>query len=127
MGEMEAKFKEFSEPYHPGFKSLPAQEAKKVIQQILAHKPLVKKKWVEYNSHYEALSYVFRDENNFKFQSADVPGKKVSGDLDLYKLFVEKSYQLLKEDGVAGMVIPSGIYTDLGAKVYVVCFMINAK
>ena len=40
----------------------------------------------------------------------------VSGDLDLYKIFTERAHQLLKEGSLTGFVIPSGIYTDLGAK-----------
>ena len=35
---------------------------------------------------------------------------------DLYKIFAERAYQLLREGGSAGLVVPSGIYTDLGAK-----------
>lgn len=108
--------KEFFEPYYPGFKSLPAQDAKKVIQELLVKRPYLKKKWTEYNAHYESLSTLFRDEKYFQFQSAEVRGKSVSGDLDLYKLFAERAYQLLKDNGIVGLVIPSGIYTDLGAK-----------
>ena len=109
--------KEFFEPHYPGFKALPPQEAKKVIQSLLSKRPLLKKQWADYNAHYEAFSELFRDKKNFQFQSAEVMGKSVSGDLDLYKLFMDKAYQLLKDKvGVAGMVVPSGIYTDLGAK-----------
>jgi Alw26I/Eco31I/Esp3I family type II restriction m6 adenine DNA methyltransferase len=108
--------KEFFEPYYPGFKALPAQEAKKLMQEMLAKRPYLKKKWTEYNAHYESLSTLFRDEKNFQFQSADVMGRMVSGDLDLYKIFTERIYQLLKQEGLAGIVIPSGIYTDLGSK-----------
>lgn len=108
--------KEFFEPYYTGYKSLPAQEAKKVMQELLSKRPYLKKKWTEYNAHYEALSTLFRDEQYYQFQSAEVMGRKVSGDLDLYKIFTERVYQLLKNDGIAGLVIPSGVYTDLGAK-----------
>ena len=107
--------KEFFEPYYQGFKSLPAQKAKAKIAELLKN-PHIKGKWLQYNNHYEILSEIFRDEKNFKFQSADVDGRMVSGDLDLYKLFTEKVYTLLKAGGVSGMVMPSGIYTDLGAK-----------
>lgn len=107
---------EFFEPYYPGFKSLPTQEAKKVMQELLSKRPYLKRKWTEYSAHYEALSTLFRDKKNFQFQSAEVMGRMVSGDLDLYKIFTERIYQLLKFDGLAGLVIPSGIYTDLGAK-----------
>ena len=39
-----------------------------------------------------------------------------SADLNLYKLFLEESYSLLKESGRIGMIVPSGIYSDKGTK-----------
>ncbi|WP_341735923.1 hypothetical protein [Microcoleus sp. CAWBG640] len=42
---------------------------------------------------------------------------KVTGtDINLYKLFVEQCFNLLRRGGECGIVIPSGIYTDLGTK-----------
>ncbi len=35
--------------------------------------------------------------------------------IDLYKLFVERCYNLLSEGGYCGIIIPSNIYTDQGA------------
>jgi hypothetical protein len=45
-----------------------------------------------------------------------VVGRKVGSDLNLYKLFTERCFDLLRPGGHCGIVIPSGIYTDLGAK-----------
>jgi len=105
---------EFFEPFEPGFKSLPTKEAKKRMEEILKTRPLIKKLWIEYNARYELYSTIFR--KNYKWQSCKVNGKMVSGDLDLYKIFTERAHQLLKEGSLTGFVIPSGIYTDLGAK-----------
>lgn len=105
---------EFFEEYHEGYKSLPAQEAKKVMVEILKAKMGIRKKWEDKLREYEIYSDYYRQ--NYSFQSAEAAGRMVSGDLDLYKLFTERAYMLLKEGGLAGLVIPSGIYTDLGAK-----------
>lgn len=104
---------EFFEEFHEGFKSLSAQEAKKVMEEILKRKTIAGV-WKMKLFQYEQYSDYFRE--NYVFQSAEAAGRKVSGDLDLYKLFTEKAYNILKPGGVAGLVIPSGIYTDLGAK-----------
>lgn len=104
---------EFFEEYEPGFKSLPKQEAKKRMEEILKRKP-VRARWENKNNEYEIFSDYFR--RDFEFQSAEVNGKQVSGDLDLYKIFTERFHQLLRPGGLAGIVVPSGIYTDLGAK-----------
>ncbi len=105
---------EFFEEFHPGFKSLPAQEAKKVMGELLKTRIGIKKRWEDKLREYETYSEIYRRE--YKFQSTDAGGKKSGGDLDLYKVFTERAYQLLKSGGSAGLVIPSGIYTDLGAK-----------
>ncbi|MBU4246308.1 MAG: N-6 DNA methylase, partial [Nanoarchaeota archaeon] len=104
---------EFFEQFYPGFGKLPVQEAKKKIEE-LTKKPYIKKKWIETQAHYEMYSTIFRE--NYEFQSAESNGKSVSGDLDLYKIFTERAHQLLKDGGMCGFVVPSGIYTDLGAK-----------
>ncbi len=38
------------------------------------------------------------------------------GDLNTYKLFLERNLALLRDDGGLGQVLPSGVYTDLGSK-----------
>src|SRR3989338_2214143 len=105
---------EFFEPFDPGFNKLGAQEAKKRVEELLRTRHLLKKQWIEYQAHYEMYSTIFRE--NYKWQSSDVNGRMVSGDLDLYKIFTERAHMLLKVGGAAGFFIPSGIYTDLGAK-----------
>jgi len=37
-----------------------------------------------------------------------------SGDVNLYKLFLEQSHGLLKDDGALGFIVPSGLYSDFG-------------
>lgn len=78
--------------------------------------PEVREAWLAYESRFPHLSQWFRTAPEFKHQSAIVGGKKTGSDVNLYKLFVERSFHLLRPGGHCGIVIPSGIYTDLGAK-----------
>lgn len=78
--------------------------------------PEVRAAWLEYESRFPHMSGWFRAAPEYKNQSAVVGGKKTGSDVNLYKLFVERSFHLLREGGHCGIVIPSGIYTDLGAK-----------
>lgn len=105
---------EFFEERDPGFKSLPTQEAKKRMNELMRKRPYLKKEWNEKLAEYEAYSTYYRE--NYKFQSAEAGGKMVSGDMDLYKIFTEQAYNLAKVGGYVGFVVPSSIYTDLGAK-----------
>ncbi len=72
--------------------------------------------WQEYQSQYPHLCNYYRLAENYKNQVPIVNGKKVGTDINLYKLFLEQSFNLLRQNGECGIVIPSGIYTDLGAK-----------
>ena len=83
--------------------------------KLLAN-PAIRKEWLEYQSGYPFMSAYFRAAPQFAHQSSTVNGKKTGSDLNLYKLFLEQSFRLLREGGECGIVIPSGVYTDLGAK-----------
>ncbi|MEI8323929.1 MAG: DNA methyltransferase [Betaproteobacteria bacterium] len=76
----------------------------------------VREAWLAYESRFPHMSGWFRVAPEFKHQSAVVGGKRTGSDVNLYKLFVERSFHLLRPGGHCGIVIPSGIYTDLGAK-----------
>jgi len=85
-------------------------------QAKLLKKPEIRAAWLEYLSRFPHVSAWFRAAPQFKSQSAIVGGKKTGSDINLYKLFTEQCANLLREGGECGIVIPSGIYTDLGAK-----------
>ncbi len=85
-------------------------------QATLLQNAEVRAAWLAYESRFPHLSQWFRAAPEFKHQSAVVGGKKTGSDINLYKLFVERSFHLLRAGGHCGIVIPSGIYTDLGAK-----------
>ncbi|MBM4345265.1 MAG: ATP-binding protein [Deltaproteobacteria bacterium] len=82
----------------------------------LMRDPAVREAFLAYLSRFPHMSAWFRAAKQYRFQSAVVGGKKTGSDLNLYKLFTEQCVNLLKPGGECGLVIPSGIYTDLGAK-----------
>jgi Alw26I/Eco31I/Esp3I family type II restriction m6 adenine DNA methyltransferase len=71
--------------------------------------------WLAYQSRFPHLSKYFRLSSQYPHQIAVVNGKKTGSDINLYKLFLEQCFNLLRTGGQCGIVIPSGIYTDLGA------------
>jgi hypothetical protein len=72
--------------------------------------------WLKYQSAFPHQSAYFRATPQYANQISVVNGKKQGTDINLYKLFVEQCYNLLRDGGLCGLVVPSGIYTDLGAK-----------
>ncbi|OYU30811.1 MAG: ATP-binding protein [Comamonadaceae bacterium PBBC2] len=85
-------------------------------QSKLLQNAEVRAAWLAYENRFPHMSSWFRTAPEFKHQIAIVGGKKTGSDSNLYKLFVERSFHLLRPGGHCGIVIPSGIYTDLGAK-----------
>jgi hypothetical protein len=76
----------------------------------------VREAWLEYQSGFPHLSRYFRHSPHYANQVALLNGKKAGTDINLYKLFLERCFHLLRAGGECGIVLPSGIYTDLGAK-----------
>jgi len=85
-------------------------------QAALLKNKAVRAAWLDYLSRFPHLSAYYRAAPHFANQIAVVNGKKAGSDINLYKLFTEQCYNLLRPGGLCGLVIPSGIYTDLGAK-----------
>ena len=85
-------------------------------QKRLLQNPEIAEAWLDYQSQYPYISAYFRSSEQYKNQISVVNGKKAGTDINLYKLFLEQCFNLLRPSGECGIVIPSGIYTDLGAK-----------
>jgi hypothetical protein len=81
----------------------------------LAQNSEVRAAWLAYESRFPHMSAWYRAAPEFRHQSAIVGGKKTGSDVNLYKLFVERSFHLLRPGGHCGIVIPNGLYKDMGA------------
>jgi type I restriction-modification system DNA methylase subunit len=85
-------------------------------QNKLLQNPVIAEAWLEYQSQYSHVSAYYRSSEEYKNQISIINGKKAGTDINLYKLFVERCFHLLRDGGECGIVVPSGIYTDLGTK-----------
>lgn len=81
---------------------------------ILTKDADIRREWLTYLSQFPHVNLWFRNAPQYKNQTAIIDGKKAMSDLNLYKLFVEQCTHLVREGGRCGLIIPSGIYTDLG-------------
>ncbi len=109
--------KEFFAPYSEEIskKKMNIKDFQKVEKELLKDEN-IKNAWLDYQSLFLYQSEWFRTAPQFKNQISIINGKKAGTDINLYKLFTEQCYNLLKNEGFCGIVIPSGIYTDLGTK-----------
>ncbi|MCI0336010.1 MAG: putative DNA binding domain-containing protein [Acidobacteria bacterium] len=76
----------------------------------------IRRAWLEYQSRFPHISAYFRNSTLFKNQISIVYGKRAGTDINLYKLFLEQCFNLLRNGGRCGILVPTGIYTDLGTK-----------
>ena len=85
------------------------------LKDNLLKSGVIKNAWLKYESRFPHMSAYFRSSPDYANQFALVDGKRTGSDLDLYKLFVERIYSLLRPGGHAGLVASAGIYMALGA------------
>jgi Eco57I restriction-modification methylase len=76
----------------------------------------VRESWLEYLSRFPHVSLYYRTSPQYSNQISLVDGKKAGTDVNLYKLFLERCFRLLREGGRCGILLPTGIYSDLGTK-----------
>lgn len=110
--------KEFFEQYSDQVskKKMTIHEFEEKQAEILSDVPEVRAAWLNYLSSYPHVSAFYRAAPQYQNQISIVNGKKAGSDINLYKLFTEQCFNLLRPGGYCGIVIPSGIYTDLGSK-----------
>ena len=91
------------------------EEFKKEQVKLLRNRE-VREAWLDYQCRFPHVSLYYRGHPLYGNQVAIVNGKKVGSDLNLYKLFLERCFQLLGPQGRCGILLPTSFYYDLGAK-----------
>lgn len=111
----EAEEKEFARLYDDNIQKNKISDSEwKAKKQEIWSMPGVSDHWAKYASDYRHTSAFFKKSPSYSNNIAIIGNKNVSRKLNLYALFIELSYNLLSKNGVCGIVVPSGIYTDLG-------------
>jgi schlafen family protein/Eco57I restriction-modification methylase len=97
-------------------KQLDIKDFEKELAHLLTDARVLKD-WLDYKARFNYQRIYFRDAGQYANQTPLIDGKRHRGkDINLYKLFLEQAFNLLRPQGLCGIVIPSGVYTDLGAK-----------
>ena len=71
--------------------------------------------WLNYTAQLKGYSSLLKKTGVYKHQVASVEGKSTGGDADLYKLFMERSFKLVKCNGRMGFVLPAAFHGAQGA------------
>jgi len=97
---------EFFSNYDPAFRSYEKQEANRVAARLMKDNPAIADKWQEYGNGFDEQSTYLKEPESYA-----ALGK---GDINTFKLFLERFFTALATGGHMGIVVPSGIYTDEG-------------
>ena len=100
------KSKEFWANYLPIFPALPKQEAERTAEEIRSTNEKADAQWKTYMKTLRQQSELLKQVELFSWQ-----GK---GNLNTYKLFMERMFRLTKVNGICSLVLPASFYTDEG-------------
>lgn len=105
--------KAFFSDYIPGYGRMETQQAKRLSEKRCAADPGIAARYQAYCAYYETLNGFFRD--GYRWQVVtDRKNRKLKGDNNLFKIFVERAFQLLRKGGNCGLVVPSALNSDRG-------------
>lgn len=96
-------------------KKMTIHEFEKAQEKLLMDSE-VRAAWLSYLSGFRHVSAFYRSSPQYKNQISILNGKKAGSDINLYKLFLEQSFNLLREGGRCGIITSGGVYNDLGTK-----------
>ncbi|NJM05276.1 ATP-binding protein [Candidatus Gracilibacteria bacterium] len=83
-------------------------------QTVLMRDSVLREAWLEYVSRFPHVSAYLKKAPHFANQLTVMDGKNIGSKINLYTYFVEQCFNLLRSGGQCGIVVPSGIYTDMG-------------
>ncbi len=90
---------------------------KKIIKGLLKDNEIAQN-WRKYTDTIKMQSKYYQE--HYKYQSDYMISggrrKRISGDINLYKVFLERIYEVSKNQGIISIIIPSGFHTDAGTK-----------
>lgn len=99
--------REFFSRFDLSFWSYGKQEAIQKQRELCREFPDAAQLWNEYQRNYECFAAWVKS-GVFRFQ-----GKS---DLNAYKLFLERAHRVLRSRGFLSLIVPAGLYSDLGTR-----------
>lgn len=113
--KVKANRNEFFAQYIPGYDKLPtAASAKSISDGLMKSNPAVQQSWHEYESAIANANKFYAEFYSYQ-RAKNQHGKSLKGDANLFKVFLERIYRILKKGGTCGIVIPDNFNIDAGA------------
>jgi hypothetical protein len=84
--------------------------------EILREQPETRSAWLKYCSCFSHQNAYFKKAEQYKNQTSVINGKTVPSKNNLSKVFLEQCFNLLKNSGQCGILLPTSVYSDAGNK-----------
>ncbi len=84
------------------------------IRELHAAHPDLEAEFQAYEARMKTLAACLKKGSDYRFHDWEVDGKRTGGDPDAFKFFVERAWQLARDGGRVGFVVPSAIYNNEG-------------
>lgn len=106
---------DFFSRYDPDFRTyLPEEKNNK--QEGLLENEKIRQAWNEYKDNIEKQSNYFKNSGNYELQSPEVAGRTRGTESDLSSLFLERVFQIARDDSYIAQVLPGAIFNGLSTK-----------
>ncbi|GGL21683.1 hypothetical protein GCM10009037_01250 [Halarchaeum grantii] len=101
--------------FDPEFRTL-LPEAKKARQDELMEDPDIREGWEEYKRSVEIQADYFNNTDDYELQRPTVAGRTQATENDLSALFLERVFQIARDDGYVSQVLPGAIFNGSSTK-----------
>lgn len=106
---------DFFTRYDREFRTL-LPEAKDARQEELLDDPEIAEAWEEYKRNIKVQADYFNNADAYELQRPTVAGRTEGTENDLSALFLERVFQIAREDGYVAQVLPGAIFNGSSAK-----------
>lgn len=112
--KVKAEHDEYFSDLIPGYGRMGAAEVKAAEKRLVESNERLAEGWARFKDSARNQNNYYKEA--FSWQTAkNENGRGLRGDANLFKVFLEKDYDLLKEDGSCGIVLPDNLNIDAGA------------
>ena len=111
------KVKPYREEYFSdlieGYAYMETKDAKAASNALMADRPEIAEGWKRYEENFAKQNRFYQDSYEWQVVKGK-DGKALKGDNNLYKVFIEKIYTILRDKGICGLVVPDNLNIDAG-------------
>ena len=84
------------------------------IRELQRADPTLRAQFDAYAERLKTLAACLKGGGDYRYTDWEINGRSTGGDPDLFKFFIERGQQVLKDGGQLGMLVPSALYNNEG-------------